>query len=292
MSTQRKLIRIIHLVGAAAIGAYVYSPYGELEWFTRAMQIGGIPILTISGLWLWKPKWFSFQSGAKVMVMSLIAGSALLNPAASSAQEPEPKITWRGGTGSFYIGFKSFDATNLDFFLPTGASSFGSGLRQLGGDGYFLVNKLVIGGGGHYTRGDHFSFDGNRYGINGGGGYLTLGYQIWQKQGFILFPYTNIGLEALSVDKELEADVLFAENQYTAMNYGVVSPTLDLGIGTDWFPLSKGFKVGLRVGYQFALNQSPEWYHTTGHTVDSPEIPELGLDGLYLRLNIGGGYIK
>lgn len=54
----RNLLRWIHLVGAALIGAYVYSPWSSLTWFTLLMQIGVIPALTLSGLWMWKPKWF------------------------------------------------------------------------------------------------------------------------------------------------------------------------------------------------------------------------------------------
>jgi hypothetical protein len=207
-------------------------------------------------------------------------------------QETEPKLQLRGGAGSFYAGYKTFDAGDLDFFLPVGASSFENGLIQFGGDGYFFLNRLVIGGGGHYTRGDNFSFDGNRYGINGGGGYFTLGYSVLEKKGFVLFPYTNFGVEALSIDKGFDANVDYDVNQYTSMNYVVATPTLDLGIGADWFPLKKGLKIGAKVGYQFALNQSPEWYHTSGNTVNSPDMPELGLDGFYFRLSIGGGYIK
>jgi len=58
MRKQRKIIRIVHLLGAAAIGTYVYSPYNNLEWFTWLMQLLIIPMLTLTGLWLWKPKWF------------------------------------------------------------------------------------------------------------------------------------------------------------------------------------------------------------------------------------------
>lgn len=52
MKKQRNIIRIIHLVGAAAIGTYVYSSWGSLESFKLAMQVGVIPSLAISGMWL------------------------------------------------------------------------------------------------------------------------------------------------------------------------------------------------------------------------------------------------
>lgn len=58
MKKQRNVIRITHLVGAAAIGTYIYSPLAELEWFRLTMQVLVIPLLTITGIWMWKPKWF------------------------------------------------------------------------------------------------------------------------------------------------------------------------------------------------------------------------------------------
>lgn len=292
MKKQRNVIRIIHLIGAAAIGTFVYAPYGELEWFKLAMQIGVIPILTLTGIWLWKPKWFSVKSSSKLIIIALLAGIAALKPIETHAQEAESKVKLRGGAGSFYMGYKTFDAGTFDFFLPGEASSFDNGLLQIGGDGYYFINRFVLGGGGHYTRGDNFSFEGNQYSIHGGGAYFTLGYTVLDNPGFILFPYTNVGFEALSLNKDLNSNVEYDPDQYTSMNYSVVSPNLDVGIGADWFPLKRGFKVGAKLGYQFALNQSPKWRHTSGNTVNSPQIPELGLDGFYLRLNIGGGYIK
>ncbi|ADB38133.1 hypothetical protein [Spirosoma linguale] len=50
----RKLVRWIHLLGAAAIGTYVYAPWHTLTWFTLLMQIMVIPSLSLTGLWLWK----------------------------------------------------------------------------------------------------------------------------------------------------------------------------------------------------------------------------------------------
>jgi len=58
MRKQRNIIRIIHLTGGLAIGTFVYSPYGQLQWFSLTMQIVVIPVLVLTGFWLWKPTWF------------------------------------------------------------------------------------------------------------------------------------------------------------------------------------------------------------------------------------------
>jgi hypothetical protein len=50
---QRKLVRLIHLIGAGAMGTYVYAPFRHVELFTLLMQAVVLPVLTLSGLWLW-----------------------------------------------------------------------------------------------------------------------------------------------------------------------------------------------------------------------------------------------
>lgn len=50
----RTLMRWIHLFGAAAIGTYVYAPWRDAAWFTLLMQLLVVPILTLTGAWMWK----------------------------------------------------------------------------------------------------------------------------------------------------------------------------------------------------------------------------------------------
>lgn len=54
ISTERAVIRSIHLIGAALIGTYIYSPWSNLAWFTLLNQVVVIPLLAISGIWMWK----------------------------------------------------------------------------------------------------------------------------------------------------------------------------------------------------------------------------------------------
>ena len=48
------MFRTFHLIGAAIVGAYVYSPWKELEWFALLIKAVILPALTVSGLWLWQ----------------------------------------------------------------------------------------------------------------------------------------------------------------------------------------------------------------------------------------------
>lgn len=58
MKPKRKTIRILHIIGAIVIGIYIYSPYGGYEWFQSVVKFAIIPLLSISGLLLYKPNLF------------------------------------------------------------------------------------------------------------------------------------------------------------------------------------------------------------------------------------------
>ena len=53
-STERTFFRSIHIMGAAIIGTYIYSPWSSLDWFTLLNQALVIPVLSLSGIWMWK----------------------------------------------------------------------------------------------------------------------------------------------------------------------------------------------------------------------------------------------
>lgn len=53
-STERTVFRSIHIMGAAIIGTYIYSPWSSLDWFTLLNQALVIPVLSLSGIWMWK----------------------------------------------------------------------------------------------------------------------------------------------------------------------------------------------------------------------------------------------
>ncbi|MBC8070191.1 MAG: hypothetical protein IAG13_17790 [Deltaproteobacteria bacterium] len=53
-STIRNASRWIHLVGAAWLGAFIYSPLVEVAAFRVATQFAVVPALTLTGLVLWK----------------------------------------------------------------------------------------------------------------------------------------------------------------------------------------------------------------------------------------------
>jgi hypothetical protein len=53
-AVQRSIVRWIHLVFSIPIFGYVYSPFEEIPNYAPAVRFVFLPILVLSGLWMWK----------------------------------------------------------------------------------------------------------------------------------------------------------------------------------------------------------------------------------------------
>ena len=53
-ATKRWIPRLIHLIFSIPIIGYVYSPFEELPNYAPVDRFISIPVLAISGLWMWK----------------------------------------------------------------------------------------------------------------------------------------------------------------------------------------------------------------------------------------------
>jgi thiosulfate reductase cytochrome b subunit len=51
---ERDVMRWVHLIGSAAIGTFVYSPWRNQAGFLLSMRVLVIPILILTGLWMWQ----------------------------------------------------------------------------------------------------------------------------------------------------------------------------------------------------------------------------------------------
>ncbi len=50
----RQWVRALHLVAAALLGTFVYSPWSSDPTFAASVRWIGFPLLTASGLFLWR----------------------------------------------------------------------------------------------------------------------------------------------------------------------------------------------------------------------------------------------
>jgi thiosulfate reductase cytochrome b subunit len=53
-SVKRSILRWIHLVLSIPILGYIYSPFAEIPKYAPAVRFVFLPILVLSGLWMWK----------------------------------------------------------------------------------------------------------------------------------------------------------------------------------------------------------------------------------------------
>ncbi len=52
--TERTVLRWIHIIVAIPILGYIYSPFEKLPDYAPATRFGFLPIMVVSGLWMWK----------------------------------------------------------------------------------------------------------------------------------------------------------------------------------------------------------------------------------------------
>jgi hypothetical protein len=51
---QRSIVRWIHIIFGIPILGYIYSPFEDIPNYAPAVRFVFLPILVLSGLWMWK----------------------------------------------------------------------------------------------------------------------------------------------------------------------------------------------------------------------------------------------
>ena len=53
-ATKRSLVRRVHIVFGIPVIGYVYSPFKELPNYAPVVRYIALPVILISGFWMWK----------------------------------------------------------------------------------------------------------------------------------------------------------------------------------------------------------------------------------------------
>lgn len=53
-TAQRAILRWIHILFSIPIIGYVYSPFDQIPNYARPTRFFFVPVLALSGLWMWK----------------------------------------------------------------------------------------------------------------------------------------------------------------------------------------------------------------------------------------------
>ncbi|MFC6099108.1 hypothetical protein [Olivibacter domesticus] len=60
-ATERKVIRWVHILLSIPVLGYIYGPVATLTYPALATKFIFLPIIVLSGFWLWKGHWIKRQ---------------------------------------------------------------------------------------------------------------------------------------------------------------------------------------------------------------------------------------
>jgi hypothetical protein len=200
-----------------------------------------------------------------------------------------------GGAGFFAIGITQFDLVDLNSTLSdAGYGEFGHNFLSTGGGGYGILKNWVIGGEGFYFTRQTVTDSNRTASINGSTGMFRLGYVILSKKGFYLYPMAGVGGGVFEMQlKQSDSIPSFpavATQPGRSAHLEANGLILDAGLGISFTPKggvtgSGGPTFGIRAGYVFSPSDFT-WKMDKDNLTGGPSV---GMNGLYVRLTIGGG---
>jgi hypothetical protein len=201
--------------------------------------------------------------------------------------------------GFFMVGWHGLDLGDLnDRMSVNGFPSSSENVLSLGGGGWVIKNRFLIGGEGHALLGSEETTTDGAFEtrLNGGYGQLDLGYRAYSTERLDVYPIIGLGGGTISVDLIERGTPTFDEilaDPLTSTKLTADGFLLDLSVAMDVrLTMSdeedggqNGLAVGLRAGYTYSPN---DWDWKVNNDTDAPGGPEIGVRGAYLRLMFGG----
>ncbi|MFB6273995.1 MAG: hypothetical protein ABEL51_13985 [Salinibacter sp.] len=217
----------------------------------------------------------------------------------SSQEEPcqenscQETAASNGGAGFFSIGVQFADLAALNNRLSSkGYPTFSSEMVSIGGGGYTVLNRFLIGGQGHGLITGEQGYNGRDVSVGGGYGLFTLGYLFRPTSNLHVYPQVGLGGGGVRLeigsrgDAENFDDVLNDPNRSASV--GRASLLVSLGGGLEYQfggpEEHGGLRLGLRAGYLVSALNSDWQINTT--TLSGG--PDATLQGPFIRLTIGG----
>ncbi len=200
-----------------------------------------------------------------------------------------------GGMGFFDLGLRSINVSGINEVLTGyGYDALPSTFLSLGGFGYSLHGKILLGGGGYSLNTGTIRSKDRIFSISGGAGFFEAGYMITRLGPVRLFPILSIGGGGISLTISDTAGVSFddivQEGQFRQMNleggHVAIGGRL-MGI----IPLSRTPAGNLALTISAGYTYSPEFSLTSPY-VRISDAPTASISGFYFSIGVGGGYMK
>ncbi len=214
-----------------------------------------------------------------------------------SAQEKENRKN--EGRGYFMVGGSRLNVKPLNNrFREHDYSSLSENFLTIGGGGYGVMRRFLIGGEGHGYIGSDASSQTYRASVMGGAGFFNIGYSVYSENNWLIYPMIGLGFGGVQLNIRERTTPSFddlIEDPGHGSNLFTGGFLMSFSLGTDYLMILRendkkagGIVIGLRAGYTFAP-MTGDWM------LDEQRIgrgPKIGLTGPFLRLSFGGGGFK
>lgn len=197
-----------------------------------------------------------------------------------------------GAGGHFRAGYANYSMASMNSWLDDMYPRIRKDFISFGGSGYVVRNNLIIGGEGFGLTGATVSKDTLSVMPTIGMGMLNVGYALYRKRFFLIYPLFGVGGGGLTYQfREVEGSA-GRENHYKEADYKLKCSTflLSVAVGADKYAIkanNKGVSIGLRFGYTFAI-QDGNWKRKNTEVSG----PNLNLSGFFATIAFGGGRLK
>lgn len=231
-----------------------------------------------------------------VSILLLGLGAVAVVHAQAPDHDPPPAAssTAAEGGGFFAVGVQFANLGPLNDRLDeAGYPTFGPEMVSLGGGGYGVKNRVLLGGEGHGLITSDKGHNGRNVSVGGGYGLFKLGYLFRPTSNVRFYPQLGLGGGGLRLEigDQGNADefgaILDDPNRSATVDRASLLVSLGVGLEYEFSRPGKkgGFQLGLRAGYVLSpLNSSWELGETSLGAG-----PDATLQGPFLRLTIGGG---
>ncbi len=195
-----------------------------------------------------------------------------------------------GGFGYFDVGLRGVDITSVnDVLKDAGYDALPSSFLSLGGFGYRIRGKILLGGGGYGMLERKIESGDRVFAISGGAGFFEGGYMIARLGPMYLFPILSIGGGGISMTISDTTGISFQDavqgGQFRQLE--LEGGHIVLGARLTGFIPMGGLVLTISTGYTY----SPLFYLKSPY-VEVSGAPEASLSGFHISIGLGGGYIE
>ncbi len=201
-----------------------------------------------------------------------------------------------GGFGFFSFGPGILNLGDLNSELKSNNyPEFSENLFGMGGGGFAIVNKVVIGGEGYALTAKDVSNNNYKLSLSANYGFFDLGYVIFKKGNLFVYPMVGFGGGGIELKIRKPGEPTFNDIMQDPKWGSTISTggfLLNFSIGSHFlFAFGKdekgtgGIAIGFRAGYVYTPFEG-DWVMDTEKVGGGPQI---GVTGPYVYFSVGGG---